>query len=76
MLQSFGREWENGRLMPRLRLSFPNAPHDDVFARMSCQKMLELQGHLKQLHEWLEEAQRAGSAAPLGRAFGDAFPER
>ena len=61
--------------VPRLRLQFPHAPHDDVFERMSGQKMLELQGHLKDLRDWLEEAQRTGSTDPLRRAFGDAFPK-
>lgn len=75
MLQGFRQEWEGGRSVPRLRLKFPMAPHDDVFERMSGQKMVEFEGHLKQFREWLEEAQRTGSTATLRRAFGDAFPE-
>jgi hypothetical protein len=75
MIQSFGQEWDNGRPVPRLRLKFPNAPRDDVFGRISSQKMIELHGHLKQLREWLEEAQRTGSTTYLRKAFGGAFPE-
>jgi hypothetical protein len=75
MLQGFGQAWENGRLMPRLTLEFPNAPHDDVFARMSSQKMVEFQGHLTELRDWLEAARKTGSVDPLRRAFGDAFPK-
>jgi hypothetical protein len=76
MLGRFEQILDNGRYVPRLRLTFPRAPSDDVFARMSNQQMLELHGRLKQLHAWLEEAQSKGSTAPLRRAFGDAFPEK
>lgn len=76
MLGSFRQTMDNGRYVPRIRLPFPRAPHDDVFARMSNQQMLELHGRLTQLHERLEEARSKGSTAPLRRAFGDAFPEK
>jgi hypothetical protein len=76
ILQNFSNGWENGHLVPRLRLEFPHAPHDDVLKPLSSQKMIEFHNHLEQLRNQLEEANRTGSTAPLRRAFGDAFPER
>lgn len=66
MLQSFGPK--------RLLLRFPRAPQDDVFERMTDQQMLEFRQRLEKLKGWLEEARRSKDAAPLPRAFGDAFP--
>ncbi len=75
MLSSFTqRRGSDGRSTPRLTLTFPTAPHDDVCARMSDQQMLEFQQRLTQLRTWLEEARRLGLVAPLQRAFGDQFP--
>lgn len=75
MLRGFTqRRGSDGRSPPRLTLTFPTAPHDDVCARMSAQQMLELQQRLTHLRAWLEEAHRSGSVAPLQRAFGDKFP--
>lgn len=76
MLGSFRETPDSSRYVPRLRLTFPRAPSDDVFARMSNQQMLEFHGRLKQLRAWLEEAQSRGSTAPLRKAFGEAFPEK
>jgi hypothetical protein len=76
ILQSFNRVWDQslGQHLPRLSLQFPYAPHDDVFARMTNQQMLEFQGRLEKLSGWLEEAKRSQSSAPFQRAFGPQFP--
>jgi hypothetical protein len=66
MLLNFG--------LQRLSLRFPNAPHDDVFARMTDQQMVEFRQRLDKFRGWLEEARRNNDLAPLRRAFGDAFP--
>jgi predicted nucleotidyltransferase len=76
MLRNFRHVWDNGRTMPRLSLTFPNAPHDDVCERMTNQQMLEFHGRLTELSAWLEEARRAGAVEPLRRAFGKDFPEK
>lgn len=76
--RSFVPTWDPklGRNIHRLWLQFPNAPHDNVFERMTNQQMQELYQRLEQLIEWLEEASRTGAVAPLRRAFGDALPEK
>ena len=77
MLSSFTQRWgSDGRPTPRLTLTFPTAPHDDVCARMSDQQMLEFHQRLMQLRTWLEEARRSSSVTSLQRAFGDQFPAK
>lgn len=74
--QSFEKTW-NSRFeeIPQISLQFPNAPHDDVFARMTPQQMVEFYQRLQQLSAWLDEARRTQSTGPLRRAFGADFPE-
>jgi hypothetical protein len=76
LIQNFSQTWDSSRHehVPRLSLQFPYSPHDDVFARMSNQQMLEFNGHLKKLLGWLEDARKGQSPAPLQRAFGPKFP--
>ncbi|TKD05302.1 nucleotidyltransferase [Polyangium fumosum] len=71
----FTSAWDPSSGQPgvRLALRFPFAPQDDVFARMTNQQMQEFRQRLAKLIEWLEEAQRTGSTAPLQRAFGSDF---
>ena len=77
MLRSFTQKWGNdGRPTPRLTLTFPTDPRDDVCARMTDQQMLEFQQRLTQLNAWLEEARRLGTTTSLQRAFGDQFPDK
>lgn len=64
------------RWTQRIALQFPNAPSDNVFARISDQQMTELYQRLEQLIKWLEEASVQSSTAPLRRAFGNEFPEK
>jgi hypothetical protein len=77
MLSNFRHVWDSdGRSTPRISLTFPKAPNDDVCGRMTNQQMLEFHGRLTQLSAWLEEARRSGVVAPLRRAFGKDFPEK
>ena len=75
ILQSFTQHWKGTESVYRLSLRFPNAPHDDVFERMTDQQMQEFRQRLQKLDEWLAEAQRSGDASVLRRAFGPDFPE-
>lgn len=62
--------------VPRLSLKFPNAPHDDVFKRMTNQQMLEFHLRLEKLGDWLAQAQATQDTPALQRAFGNGFPAR
>ncbi|WP_224250141.1 nucleotidyltransferase domain-containing protein [Hyalangium gracile] len=76
--QRFGQAWDSSlsRDVPRLSLLFPKAPHDDVFARMTNQQMIEFHKRLGILGGWLEEGRKTRSISPLRQAFGEDFPEQ
>ena len=57
-----------------LSLTFPFAPQDDVFAKMSPQQQQEFYQRLGQLISHLEQAKRTDDAAYLRQSFGNDFP--
>lgn len=74
----FSQVWDSNarQYVKRLKLSFPRAPYDDVLERMTNQQMQEFYQRLEKLAQWLDEARRTGSTAPLRKAFGNDFPEK
>lgn len=57
-----------------ISLTFPFAPKDDVFAKMSRQQQEEFYQRLGQLISNLEQAKNSDSAGYLQKAFGKDFP--
>lgn len=57
-----------------LSLTFPFAPQDDVFAKMTPQQQEEFYQRLGQLISNLEQAKRTDNAAYLRQSFGNDFP--
>jgi len=60
----------------RLSLQFPNAPYDDVFAKMSNQQMKEFYERVEKLLGWLDHARRQQTPDMLRHAFGTDFPQQ
>jgi hypothetical protein len=75
IIQGFMQYWDGNQIIYRISLQFPQAPHDDVFARMTDQQMQEFYQRLQKLDEWLRGAQQSGDVFSLKRAFGNDFPE-
>lgn len=57
-----------------INLTFPFAPRDDVFGKMTPQQQEEFHQRLEQFISNLEQARSTGTAASLRKAFGNAFP--
>ncbi len=74
----FRQHWDgqNRRYAHSLPLQFSYAPQDDVMAKMVPEQHQQLFQRLEQLVQWLDEARRTGTTAPLRKAFGNDFPEK
>lgn len=73
---SFSQTWNTssyGSVLHTLNLTFPFAPKDDVFGKMTQQQQEEFYQRLGQFIANLEQAKNTGNAAYLSRAFGDDF---
>ena len=73
---SFRQTWPSSSYtyLHTLSLTFPFAPQDDVFAKMSPQQQQEFYQRLGQLISNLEQAKRTDNAAYLRQSFGNDFP--
>jgi len=73
---SFRQTWgsSSSNLVHTISLTFPFAPRDDVFAKMTQHQQEELYQRLGQLIGNLEQAKRSDNATYLRKAFGSEFP--
>jgi len=73
---SFRQTWSSSSYtyLHTISLTFPFAPKDDVFTKMSPQQQDEFYQRLGQLISNLEQAKRTDNAAYLRKSFGNDFP--